>query len=62
MKKTYISPSNSVYTLSIQSNILTGSPDSELGGGVHGFQPTGDDPTENSFSRDASTGIWDQEW
>lgn len=60
MKKAYISPSNSVYTLSIQSNILTGS--SELGGSVHGNQPTGDDPTENSFSRDASTGIWDQEW
>ena len=60
MKKAYISPSNSVYTLSIQSNILTGSP--ELGGSVNGFQPTGDDPTENSFSRDASTDIWNQEW
>ena len=60
MKKAYISPSNSVYTLSIQSNILTSSP--ELGGSVHGFQPTVDDPTENSFSRDASTDIWDQEW
>lgn len=59
MKKAYISPSNSVYTLSIQSNILTGSP--ELGGSVTNNEPEVDNKN-NSFSRDASTGIWDQEW
>ena len=59
MKKAYISPSNSVYTISIQSNILIGSP--ELGGSVNNNKPEGDD-TNNSFSRDASTSIWDQEW
>lgn len=59
MKKAYISPSNSVYTISIQSNILNGSP--VLGGTVYGRQPTEDD-SDNNFSRDASTGIWDQEW
>lgn len=62
MKKAYISPSNSVYTISIQSNILNGSPVHELGGTVYGYQPTGDNPTENNFSREASTDIWDQEW
>lgn len=62
MKKAYISPSNSVYTISIQSNILTGSPEHELGGTVYGNQPTVDDTTNNIFSRDASTDIWDQEW
>ena len=61
MKKTYISPSNSVYTISIQSNILIGSPGSELGGTVYGRQPTEDD-SDNNFSREASTDIWDQEW
>lgn len=59
MKKAYISPSNSVYTISIQSNILTGSP--VLGGTVYGRQPTEDD-SDNNFSREASTDIWDQEW
>lgn len=59
MKKTYISPSNSVYTISIQSNILNGSP--VLGGTVYGRQPTEDD-SDNNFSREASTDIWDQEW
>ena len=61
MKKAYISPSNSVYTISIQSNILIGSPGSELGGTVYGNRPEGDDP-DNNFSREASTDIWDQEW
>ena len=60
MKKAYISPSNSVYTISIQSNILTGSPDPEMG--MYGNTPTGYNPTENNFSREASTDIWDQEW
>lgn len=59
MKKAYISPSNSVYTISIQSNILNGSP--VLGGTVYGRQPTEDD-SDNNFSREASTDIWDQEW
>lgn len=59
MKKAYISPSNSVYTISIQSNILTGSP--ELGGTVNGNQPMVDN-SGNNFSREASTDIWDQEW
>lgn len=59
MKKAYESPMSSVYECRIQSNILTGSP--ELGGSVTNNVPEGDD-TNNSFSRDASTGIWDQEW
>lgn len=62
MKKAYISPSNTVYTLSIQSNILTGSPDRELDTTLHGNPPKGYNPEENIFSRDASTDIWDQEW
>lgn len=62
MKKAYISPSNSVYTISIQSNILIGSPDRELDTTLHGNPPTVDDTTNNIFSRDASTDIWDQEW
>ena len=57
MKKAYISPSNSVYTISIQSNILNGSPVL----GVDDNPPMVDDPN-NKFSREASTDIWDQEW
>lgn len=62
MKKAYISPSNSVYTISIQSNILIGSTGSELGDTVNDNLPNGYNPTENNFSREASTDIWDQEW
>ena len=62
MKKAYESPMNSVYECRIQSNILTSSPNPELGGSVTHDLPGVDNPTENKFSRDASTGIWDQEW
>lgn len=61
MKKAYISPSNSVYTISIQSNILIGSPNQELDTTLHGNTPNGEHP-DNKFSREASTDIWDQEW
>ena len=59
MKKNYIKPSSNVYTIEVSALIAespnqfisTGSGTSEMDGGTI----VGD-------ARDASTGIWDQEW
>ena len=62
MKKNYIKPSSNVYTIEVSALIAespnqfipTGNGTSEMGGGS-------EDPIVGDV-RDASTGIWDQEW